>query len=171
MTGADVLLIGGEPHEPEALPLIYEVPRASDLTWQQNHGQSCVWCGEGAGLAPLGGAGGWRPYGCAPCRQIRIAFLRAFVTWRRHLPECEQCSGTSGTWCRDGWYLALAHNEAHEAAGKPELVRCACGCALPLTSLRIRPYIENTVGRPRYSHTGYCLRPGRPVPAEEVEQR
>lgn len=157
MTGPDVLLMVGEPHDPEvARLLIYEVPAARDLIRRQNNGDACVWCHVEDGLTPLGGAYNWRPHGCAPCRQARIRFLRAYVAWREHVQGCERCQGT---WCPDGWALALDHNAAHELADKKPLLHCACGCAFPLVSLRFRPYTEHRIGGPRYSHTGPCLRP------------
>ena len=160
MTGPDVLLMVGEPHGPEvARLLIYEVPAGRDLTWEQNRGQACVWCqasGKDARLAPLGGAHGWRPYGCVPCTQARIKFLRTYVAWRDHVPGCEACRDT---WCVDGWALALDHKDAVELAGRTELVHCVCGCRIPLTSLRFRPCTETNFGAPRYSHTGPCFRP------------
>lgn len=166
MTGADVLLMTGEPYDPEVARLmIYEAPGSWDLTWRQNHGQECVWCratGEDAGLAPLGGAGGWRPYGCAPCRQVRSTFLRAYLAWKGHVQDCEPCRTV---WCPDGWGLALAHEIAYEVTGKREPVFCACGCPLPLTSRRLRPYVETILISLRYSHTGPCHGPEVSVPA------
>jgi hypothetical protein len=168
MTGPDVLLLVGEPHGPEvARMLICEVPAGRDLTWEQNRGQACVWCrgsGEHARLSPLGGAHGWRPYGCASCTKARVKFLHAYVAWRAHVQGCEPCQGA---WCPDGWSLALDHNEAYEIADKKPVLHCACGCAFTLGSLRFRPYTEHTIGGPRYSHTGPCLRPGAPAAGDE----
>ena len=164
MTGADVLLISGEPYDPEVARLIlYEVPGAHYLTRQQNHGEACVWCaatGPAAGLVSLGGAGGWRPYGCAACRQVRITYLRAFLAWTRHVRDCEPCRIA---WCPDGWGLALAHEIAYEVTGRAEPVYCACGCPILLTSRRLRPYVANSLISLRYSHTGPCC--SREVPA------
>lgn len=164
MTGPDVLLLAEGPLDPDvARMLIHEVPAARDLSKEQNRGRACVWCrgsGEHARLTSLGGAYGWQPYGCASCTKARIKFLRAYVAWRAHVQGCESCQEA---WCPDGWSLALGHSEAYEGADKKLVLHCACGCAFPLGSLRFRPYTEHTIGGPRYSHTGPCLRPGAPV--------
>ncbi|MBK3575146.1 hypothetical protein JHN63_15255 [Streptomyces sp. MBT65] len=175
MTGADVLLIGGEPYGPDvARLLIQEVPSAVYLTWQQNHGEVCVWCGKVGGedvaLAPLGGARGWRPHGCTECRQTRLTYVSAYLVWRRHVLDCESCRTA---WCPDGWSPALAHQIAYAATGKKGRVFCACGCPLALTSRRLRPYVETILFSLRYSHTGPCHRPeaaaaGRARSADEV---
>jgi hypothetical protein len=168
VTGADVLLISGEPYDREVARLmLQEIPGAAYLTRAQNHGDACVWCSkvdsEGAALAPLGGAGGWRPYGCTDCRTVRLTYVRAYADWRRHVLDCESCRTT---WCHDGWSLALTHKIAYEATGKSGRVVCACGCHLSRTSRRLRPYVE-TMFHLRYSHTGPCH--GREMAAPAVE--
>ncbi|MFJ9379382.1 hypothetical protein [Streptomyces sp. NPDC101455] len=169
MTGADVLLLGSEPNDPDVMRLlICEVPAARALTRHQNHGEACVWCGERDSLAPLGGAYGWRPHGCPLCRRVRLTYLSAYVSWKRHVRDCEPCRIE---WCPDGWSLALGHGIAYEVTKKPEPVHCACGCPLPLTSRRLRPYTENDVGGPRYSHTGPCRSGSDPGPAPSVAPR
>ncbi|WP_405994943.1 hypothetical protein [Streptomyces sp. NBC_00986] len=167
MTGADVLMMSGASYDPEAARLlIQEVPGAVYLTRQQNHGEACVWCeaaGEGVALAPLGGTGGWRPHGCAACRQARLTYVCAYLAWRRHVLDCESCRTA---WCPDGWSPALAHQIAYAATGRKARVFCACGCPLALTSRRLRPYVVTTIlFSLRYNHTGPCHTPERPAPA------
>ncbi|MFJ9243828.1 hypothetical protein [Streptomyces sp. NPDC101776] len=168
MTGADVLLLPGEPDPSVVRLMIFEVPAARALTRRQNNGDECVWCSAAEGLPPLCGPSAWRPHGCAPCRQIRVTYLRAYLAWKGHAQDCEPCRTE---WCPDGWGLALAHGIAYEVAGKEEPVYCACGCPLSRTSRRLRPYVTDCLTGPRYSHTGPCTNPGAPASADEGTRR
>ncbi|MFJ9376577.1 hypothetical protein [Streptomyces sp. NPDC101455] len=173
MTGADVLLLSDGPHDPDVTRLvIYEVPAARDLTRRQNNGEACVWCNAEDGLEPLGGASGWRPHGCPPCLQLRLEYLHAYTVWRRHVQDCELCRTV---WCPDGWRPFLAHQIAYSLISTPgpkaDPVFCACGCAVPLASRRLRPYVETPLSGPRYSHTGPCTDPGVLASVDEGPRR
>lgn len=169
MTGADVLLIPGEPYDPDVARLmIYTVPAARALTRRQNDGYECVWCAAADGLAPLGGAHNWKPHGCAPCRKAWSTYLRAYVAWKRHLQECEPCRTV---WCPDGWGYALSHELAYKATGKQQVIYSACGCPFAPSSSRLRPDIVNPVTNLSYGHTGPCRAPGTPSPEGEGATR
>lgn len=163
MTGADVLMIGGEPYDPDvARLLIFEVPAARALTRRQNQGGACVWCGATEDLETLGAGSVWRPQGCPSCRQVRARYLRAYLAWKRHVQACTECRVES---CSQGLVLGLAHQEMYEATGKGRPVICACGCPVALESLRLRPYFAESLISLRYSHAGVCGAPEVPAPA------
>jgi hypothetical protein len=140
----------------------YEVPGASAMTPEQRSGSVCVWCSKAEdGMVRLGGAEGWLPHACVPCRTARLASLHTYWAWLTHVESCPMCLLAR---CGEAEPLARAHHEARHQAGKETQVWCVqCSQRVHLAHRRIIPvlwYGESAVYL-FYVHSGPCPETGR----------